>query len=385
MTEYLYYLIAFACGAATVLGVWALRRTLHRGRAGDPEEVRRLLLHGAYQILNGDLRKAAEAYTTIIQEHQGQEEVYFVLGRLLRQLGEVERAARLHQSLALHHETRDPKLKLAAALELAEDYRVAERPDLALDVLDDLILHLPREPEPAERLAMLAIQEGKWETAVKALARLERLVGRRFDSLMGHLLACRALELIEAGDLKLVKGVAKAAVKRAPGGGHAHFALARAFEALGNPRRAFRALYDGAKAQPAAAMVLLPELRRLAGENGWLGEYDEILSDCLNYAMPLPEIARAEQAIRLESEGQAEEARNMVRPLLARGCRLPPVLAVAQGLDLTNSTPEAAPYECAVCGAARDDFSWHCAECGGWDTFLPPVEAAARDVTEPWT
>src|SRR5690606_216424 len=103
---------------------------------------------------------------------------HFALGGMFRRRGEVERAIRMHQSLA-EREDLGQEQKLQAVLELAQDYLKAG----LLDRAEELFLKLDGTPHAEAALRFLLDiyeQEREWHKAIVIAEKLEELNGGSF-------------------------------------------------------------------------------------------------------------------------------------------------------------------------------------------------------------
>ena len=373
------YAISFLVGAAVVaLTGWLILLRRKRTQV-DNVELRLRLLRGAYMILEENWQKAIEEFMTVARDDKAPEDVYFVLGRLFRQMGQVERAVRLHQGLLLRHEDLSKTVRLRAMFELAEDYRSGGLINQSIQVYQDIVEQSPQWLEPHENLLALAIRHGRWETAAHILPRVEKMTGEKKDELAAHVYAQLALELIENEKTGEAKKPLKIALARRPASAHVCFAYARLHAALGKGKRAMKALMEGLEAEANTASLMLDEMRKIAGRFDRGPEFDDFLSACNT---PHKQSLRLQQALRFEEEGEDSQARETVRSLLDDALLDPQIAEAAHRLRLDLGACEnderGKVWRCLVCGNERTDLDWFCPECSSWNSYFPSMESATE-------
>ena len=148
-----------------------VRDFLRKRRTAVPAYV-----EGLQAALDGRTADAIARLKEAVATDSDNVDAYIRLGDLFMQQGEVERAIKVHENLALRRnlDKRDEKKVLQA---LVRDYMKADRKVKAISLLEELV-HLDKtDAESAERLAELYIETGAWdkcEEQLKELARHQR-------------------------------------------------------------------------------------------------------------------------------------------------------------------------------------------------------------------
>ncbi len=148
-----------------------VRDFLRKRRSAVPAYV-----EGLQAALDGRTVDAIARLKEAVATDSDNVDAYIRLGDLFMQQGEVERAIKVHENLALRRnlDKRDEKKVLQA---LVRDYVKADRKVKAISLLEELV-HLDKtDAESAERLAELYIETGAWdkcEGQLKELARHQR-------------------------------------------------------------------------------------------------------------------------------------------------------------------------------------------------------------------
>ena len=148
-----------------------VRDFLRKRRAAVPAYV-----EGLQAALDGRTAVAIARLKEAVATDSDNVDAYIRLGDLFMQQGEVERAIKVHENLALRRnlDKRDEEKVLQA---LVRDYVKADRKVKAISMLEELV-HLDKtDAESAERLAELYLETGAWdkcEEQLKELARHQR-------------------------------------------------------------------------------------------------------------------------------------------------------------------------------------------------------------------
>jgi lipopolysaccharide biosynthesis regulator YciM len=166
---------------------------------------------GLVDVLEGKDDAAIEELKRALRENTKTVEAYFALGALFRNRGEYERAVRVHQTILVRRDI-DKKTRLAVDYQLALDFRAAGFPRRAVRALEWVIAHDRKHVDALSDLAALYETLGSWERAAGVHAKLGKLERKRRDGVVAHLMAQRAQELIEAGDLKAARRALRRAV-----------------------------------------------------------------------------------------------------------------------------------------------------------------------------
>jgi lipopolysaccharide biosynthesis regulator YciM len=133
-------------------------------------------VEGLQAALDGRTADAIARLKETVAADSDNVDAYIRLGDLFMQQGEVERAIKVHEDLALRRnlDKRDEKKVLQA---LVRDYVKADRKVKAISLLEELV-HLDKtDADSAEKLAELYIQTRAWdkcEGQLKELARFQR-------------------------------------------------------------------------------------------------------------------------------------------------------------------------------------------------------------------
>lgn len=150
-----------------------VRDFLRKRRTAVPAYV-----EGLQAALDGRTADAIARLKEAVETDSDNVDAYIRLGDLFMQQGEVERAIKVHENLALRRnlDKRDEKKVLQS---LVRDYVKADRKVKAISLLEELV-HLDKtDAESAEKLAELYIETGAWDKCDDQLKELARHQAQR--------------------------------------------------------------------------------------------------------------------------------------------------------------------------------------------------------------
>lgn len=376
----------FAAGLAALCGFFAgraYRTTSARDRAYGAAGLSERFLQGLEYLSEGRRDEAVAELSQVPRESPGGEVVEQVLGSLLREGGQVERAIQIHQGLS--RRAGMPALARARTFAaLGEDYRRAGLLDRAERAFEQALDEDDRNATALLGLQRIREDQGRWEDALSLRTRLSKR--RRGDDalVLAHLHAQVGRERLRLGD----PDGAEAAFREALGHDRralpAHLGLAEVLERR-DPALAAATLEDAARAVPERAYLIFESHARACAAAGEPGRHAALLEAAIE-KHPRDWRARLALARVLRSRGDAHEALGLLRrageenpqallvhletwrTLLALGL---PREDTQRYLDAaTSSILFAAPHVCRRCRYRAADVQWRCPQCHEWDTFV---------------
>jgi lipopolysaccharide biosynthesis regulator YciM len=249
-------LVALGCMAAGVL--------IGRYYVPDDRQLRRSARHArSYMkalsfLIARDHETVVNELRGVVEENIDDVEPYFALGALFRSRGELERAIRVHQALALRERDKR-KVRQRAMYELGLDFRAAGMPRRATRAMEEVLLEDPAHEGGLRALAALYEEQARFNEAAGLWGRLGRRRNEDLSDREHHLLVAAAQAALGRDDLESAKHLLKQAQKLQES---AHFfaAAAELAAARGNHAGAKERLKQALIADPALAPHLLPGL-----------------------------------------------------------------------------------------------------------------------------
>ncbi|HUG54346.1 MAG TPA: tetratricopeptide repeat protein [Vicinamibacteria bacterium] len=384
MTDTALLAVLLAAIAGVVAGrAWAsaLRRGEERDRASFRTSAH--YIQGLHYLAAGHLELAISELSKVAREQPDAVEVAHVLGNLLREAGQVERAIQAHQSLLARSDLgRAERAHLLSSL--GTDFRKAGFLDRATRAFGDALAVDARNIHALVGMQKLQEDQRQWRDAYETQTRLGRL-GKTDDSLvLGYLQTEMGREAARAGNREAAERGFRTALSLDRRVFPAHLGLADLWME-GDPRKAAAILEDAVQAAPDRAYLAFDRLSRCyaaAGEpSRFVSLCERIIGqDARDWR------ARLNLARHLRGEGRLEEAHGLLlraletnphvmlvhlemwRTLRGLGLPVPPALAYVDPAE--GSVFYRDPHICTVCRYRADDMLWRCPHCHEWNTFV---------------
>jgi lipopolysaccharide biosynthesis regulator YciM len=386
ISEWFWFFLLLPIAAASG---WIIGR--RGGERHSDTQVSRLsttYFRGLNYLLNEQQDKAIELFLQIAELDKDTFETQVALGHLFRRRGEVDRAIRLHQSLAQRPGLSDTQ-KVQALLALGEDYMKSGLLDRAETVFSDLVA-LDLTPIALKHLIGIYQAERDWVKAIENARRYESATGEP----MGRLIAQYECELADryraAGDTVAARAAVARAYEADANSVRAGMLEGRLEVESGNMSAAIRAFERVARGDPDYLPEILPSLLNCydtvgdsTGARAFLAEM------CEHYRGIAPVLALTRMV-------EAQDGVASARAFLARQLKdRPSVRGEAALIDLTlaeSADPLATlhdlkhitdqllvrnpSYRCTRCGFGARSHHWQCPSCKEWGSVKPLLNYA---------
>lgn len=341
-------------------------------------------------LARGERGRALSILRQSIDDEDVSVETMLVLGHLLREHGEMDRALRVHHAL-LGRETLRPDQRRLVDLQLVDDLLATDQNERAEERLAALDEHY-EDHEILERRARALVRLERREDACEVLTRLAAL--DTGDGILrrraGNGTAEIAREQIREGNVTAAAHTAEAALELDPGNAAGHAVLGDTQAAVGEIDGAVRTWIDGLRGTPEGGPLLLGRVLEASLQKGRLEALVDTMAALREVHPDDPWLWRAAADLRLR-RGDREEffallddappeavARldgwtGWIRHLHARGDE-------AELRRLLAALPDAfgvTAWRCPECG--REDAEARAA-CGGCGSLRPlrPVERTSH-------
>lgn len=173
-------LVALIAGiAAGRLWAGLVRRTKREGAPRGPSSIHYIL--GLDLLASRQIDRAVSELTKAARANTEATEIYLILGNLLREKGQLERAIQIHQSI-LHRPGLAASERTHALLCLGMDFKRAGFRNRAMDTFNEVVAIEPDNAYALRNLVKIHEEEQAWETALHAHAKLSRVTGEEEDS-----------------------------------------------------------------------------------------------------------------------------------------------------------------------------------------------------------
>jgi lipopolysaccharide assembly protein B len=338
---------------------------------------------GLHYLAAGHPELAVSELAKVAREDPDAVEVLQVLGSLLREAGQVERAIQTHQSLLARRDLSRAERAQALA-SLGADFRRAGFLDRAGRTFDEALAAEPRNIQALIELQKLQEEQRQWTEAYRLRTRLSRLRKSDDSLVLGYLQAEIGREALEAGDREAAQKAFQTALALDRRVFPAHLGMADLFLAR-DPAKAAAILEEAMQLVPERAYLAFGRLARAYADGGHPSRFAET---CERIIRDDPRDWRARLALagHLRAQGKGEEAFG----LLQRAVEANPQALAAHleswraldGLGLGGDAVERYletaersvfyrdPHICTACRYRADDMLWRCPHCHEWNTFV---------------
>jgi lipopolysaccharide assembly protein B len=359
----------------------ALRRGEERDRAAFRASPH--YIQGLHYLAAGQLELAISELAKVARDEPDAVEVSHVLGNLLRESGQAERAIQAHQAILARHDLARPERAHVLA-SLGTDFRKAGFLDRATRTFGEALAVDPRNIHALVGMQKLHEDQREWRDAYEMQTRLSRLRKTDDSLVLGHLQTEMGHEAVRAGNRESAERAFRTALSLDRRVFPAHIGLADLF-AEADPRKAAAILEDAVETAPDRAYLAFDRLSRYyaaAGEpSRFVALCERIIGqDTRDWR------ARLNLARHLRAEGRHEDAHGLLlraletnphvmlvhlemwRTLRDIGVQGPPTLAyvnIAEGSVFYRD-----PHICTACRYRSDDMLWRCPHCHEWNTFV---------------
>ncbi len=333
------------------------------------------MVSGDYDLALRKLREAARKNTANI-------DAYLKIGDILRTLGHVEQAAKVHRDLTARSDlTSVQRLQIYRALVL--DYEALGRHEAALKIVEQILAMKKDDLWAREKELQLLEASGQWERAADAYKKLAKLKNNFRKSRMALYKVERGKAAARAGQEKESRVYFREAIKIDPHCAAAYMELCDSYIREQRLEEAVKVMEKFLAAAPEKAALAFPRIKELLFKIGEFGEIENVYSEVIRRS---PDNWQTHLALAeiLEKKGEIEQAIKLCQQVLQKNPDYRPArrhliryfhrsgkdhLAVEQALALINLEEEASEkYRCSKCGHQADEPFWHCPQCGQWET-----------------
>ncbi len=342
-------------------------------------------IKGLNYLLDEQQDKAIDVFIRMLEVNSDTAETHLALGNLFRKRGEVDRAIRIHQNLAVRPSLENEQ-RMDALLELGQDYMKAGLFDRAESLFTDLVSNNVHLQRVLPMLLDIYQQERDWENAIGVAAQMGYVGEQPARSVIAQFY-CELAEndcILEDFDAAIEH--LDHAVEYHPRCARAQLIRAHIAREQGDCRTALRALEQVAAMDIELLPEVLEDMHTCHTELGTLQEMTAFLQQAVRrYAGISPVLVLAD--IKREQSGDQAAADYIAGELARR----PSVRGLARLIDfsmahsegqarnnmvilknLTDQLLENRPvYECRDCGFSGKTLHWKCPGCKHWNTIKP--------------
>ena len=381
----LFVLVAFAAGVA--LGrFWTAIRTTRGAKADARRQSSIHYILGLDHLASRQIDRAVVELTKAARENTEATEIYLILGNLLREKGQIERAIQIHQSI-LHRPGLPANERAHALLCLGMDFKKAGFRYRAMDTFREVVALEPRNAYALRNLVKIHEEEQEWEKALSLQEELAKVTGTDDSTLRAFLYDQIGQAAAGAGDEpKAVRAFEESmrAEVRVPA---AYLHYGDLLESGGRPEEAEAQWSRLARENPPNAHLAFERLQRVRAKLGKSEKMEKLYQDVIREDEGDWRARLALSRLR-RRQGRGEEGFDLLLEAVRRN---PHALAVhievwgflgtdaasAPGARLARYLEEVSnavffidPYVCIKCNYRANGILWRCPHCQEWNTFV---------------
>jgi lipopolysaccharide biosynthesis regulator YciM len=340
-------------------------------------------LEGLHYLGAGQVDKAIVELSAVAREAPEAVEVLQVLGDLLRESGQMEKALQLRRQVLDRRDlTRSERAHALAAL--GTDYRRSGFLDRAAHTFEEVLALEPANVQALVGIQTLQEEQRQWKDAYETRARLAQLRQTDDRVVLAHLQAAMGQDALAAGQPEAAEGAFRAAIALDPRVLPAHLGLADLLTPS-EPRRAAAILEAAVRADPDRGYLAFDRLAALYAACGQPSRFVELCEELIGRD-PRDWRARLALARALDAEGRHDEALGLLqRAIEVNPHALELHLAVWRVLQAAGAPAAAVdsylrsardalfyrdPHLCTSCRYRADAMLWRCPQCHEWNTFV---------------
>ncbi len=374
-------LILFLTLAAFVaIAVIVLLVALKRKKRNNAEEE---FTSGLEAMLVRDWRTAATHLQRVVQQDSEQVRAYIKLGQVYRELGEIQRALKIHRELTVRGGLQAETMARIHC-EYARDLILAGQPEPALKAVDKALESNRRSAEAFKLRLKLLEQLGRWDAAHECARRLEAVTSKDLSQRRALILVESAREVAASGKGRAARVKCKDAIKLYSACAPAYLLIGDTYEQEGRIDEAIVFWTKLPFAAPRYASLVFDRLERVLFEQGRFGEIESFYRKVID-SNPQNSDGYLRMAGFQERKGNFDEAfkvldlgreqveadmdlvRMQIR-LLAKRKNFNELSRCA--LEFTERMfHRHQQYKCETCGALAAEAPFRCPTCGSWESY----------------
>jgi lipopolysaccharide biosynthesis regulator YciM len=381
----LFVLVSFAAGVA--LGrLWT---SIRGARSAKTDSRRRSSIHyilGLDLLASRQIDRAVLELTKAARENTEATEIYLILGNLLREKGQLERAIQIHQSI-LHRPGLPANERAHALLCLGMDFKKAGFRDRAMDTFREVVSLEPKNAYALTNLMKIHEEEQEWEKALSLQEELESVTGMDDSTIRAFLYDQIGQAAASAGEEAKAARAFEESARAAPAIPAAYLHYGDLLERGGRPEEAEAQWSRLARESPGHAHLAFERLQQVRAKLGTSEKMEKLYEDVVREDEK-DWRARLALARLRRGQGRGEDAFDLLLEAVRRNPHAlavhmevwgflgedPPAAAaerLRRYLDVVSSSVFFLdPYVCIKCSYRANGILWRCPHCQEWNTFV---------------
>lgn len=336
-------------------------------------------------LIIGEKKKALEKLRESVRLNTNNIDAYVKIGDILRELGSVDRAIKIHRGLIVRRNlTSGQKVNILESL--IKNYQAIEKYDRAVQVCQKLLEMTHDEVWVQEILLQLYENSRDWEKAFDTLKKIQKAKGKKDNQVLALYKVEAGLKLVEEGKERDGRIKFREAIKLDKKCPPAYLYLSDSYIRENRYTDALVELERFSTHAPQLAYLGFARIKDILFHEGMFGEVENIFQSLLQNNPEIEsirfsladiydrkgEITRAIHLCHeaLERNPESQQAKRYLAKFLARTGNNDEALEYA--LDLIESLMEKKEdqFICKKCNFVSNEAKWRCPNCREWNTFL---------------
>ncbi len=305
---------------------------------------------GLSYLVSGEKELALEKLRQAVRKDTTNIDAYLKIGDILREMGQVEQAIKVHKSLTARTNLR-PSQRLQILRSLVDDYEARKNFKLALETVQQVLQIKKDDLQAREKELEIYEAMGDWGKAASVYKIVARLKGTEDKSRLAQYRVEIGKQHKAEGNEKDARSAFREAIKIYPKCVDAHLELCESYIRNDRQRDALDTIKKFVEAAPDSASRSFNRIKELLFEIGEFGEIENIYNQVISKS---PENWQAYLALAElhEKKGEIEQAIDVCQRVLQRNPDYIParehlvryyhrdgqdLLAVEQALAMINS------------------------------------------------
>ena len=376
-------LVALVAGIA-IGRIWSGRfwaNPSERRRSG-PASIHYIL--GLDFLASRQIDRAVSELTLAARENTEAIEIYLILGNLLREKGQIERAIQIHQSI-LHRPSISASERAHALLCLGMDFRKAGFRNRAMDTFRKVVELEPSNAYALRNLIKIHEEEHDWEQALSMEEKLSRATGNSDSTLRAFLYDQIGQAAWQAEAKALAARRFEDAIRAEPRLPPPYLHYGDMLEEQGQLEQAEARWLSLATEHPRFAYLVFDRLERVREKLNRSGNMEELFQHVIDRddkdSHAHLALARMRGAVGKHDKAFELRLRAVHANPHALAVHLEVWNSIAEGSErsdwisryleeVSRSAYFLDPYVCIKCNYRANGILWRCPHCQEWDTFV---------------
>ncbi len=336
-------------------------------------------------LITGEKEKALEKLREAVRHNTSNVDAYIKIGDILRDLGSVDRATKIHRGLIIRGSlTLGQKVSILESL--IKDYQASENYDRAIQVCQKLLEMTNDEVWVQEMLLQLYENSRDWEKAFDTLKKIQKAKGKKDNQLLALYKVEIGTKYIEDGKERDGRIKFREAIKLDKKCPPAYLFLCDSYMRENRYSDALTELEKFSTQAPQLSYLGFGRIKEILFHEGMFGEVENIFESLLQnnpdveaIRFALADIYERKGELKkavglcheaLERNSESHQARRYLAKLLAQKGKKEESLRYALDLIERLMVKKDMQFVCTKCGFTSNEPKWRCPDCREWNTFI---------------